>query len=91
MDTTPPKIINFRETIGGIEVVDAVFADRLLATCLDVVNRHREWRLSTIAYTAESSNTNKNRMNRRRVAYRKARVELYMILAEATGEPNEPM
>lgn len=74
------RIETFRETIGGIEVVDAAYADELLNAIVKVMECHAQWRVSIDAFWTEGSNTNKNRRNSARRKYRKARKACWDIV-----------
>ena len=88
------RIESFRETIGGVEVVDAAFADGLLNATIKMMRRHNEWRTAQREYRADMFETedgaiNKTLLNRYRAArskYRKARWECWQVVNEATGD-----
>lgn len=81
------KVTAYRETIAGIEVVDAAFADRLLTELNRVMVRHREWREAMAAYHETLSANHRNRLNAARTKYRKARQRAWQVVEEATAAP----
>jgi hypothetical protein len=91
MDHTTIQVQAFREKIGPIEVVDADFADKMLRTMVRIMNAHAEWREALAVLAEEDSKTNRNRRNRKRASYRKARAAGWVIANEAVGNIPEPM
>lgn len=77
------RVETYRETIGGVEVVDAAYADRLLNAAAKVMLRHGEWRAAIEACRTEDTKTNRNRANSARGNYRRARYECGVVIDEA--------
>lgn len=94
------SVTNFRETIGGIEVVDAQFADRILRAMSKMLVRHMRWRHATAAFHALTDKSSpdwrmaKSAADKARRAYRGSRKEAYRILHDACDfgvSPNTEM
>ena len=84
IDHSTVQVSQFRETIAGVEVVDAAFADKMLRGMVRVMNAHAEWRSALEAYKLDGCNANRNKSNQKRKAYRKARYCAWLIVNEAT-------
>lgn len=80
----PIKVLSHRETIAGIEVVDAAFADAMLTAFRDVMVRHREWRDAQKGCEDDGfSRTSFHRQTKARRRYRCARARAFKLVHEA--------
>ena len=86
--------VSHRETIGGLEVVEAAVADRLLMAVAQMIIAHDRWRLSAMdleipleeGEDESVRKTKKNRVHKRRKSYRATRHACRVIIQEASGQ-----
>lgn len=81
------RIETYREVIGGIEVVDAAYADRLLNATIKMMQRHAQWREALEAHNVARTKATKNRLTTVRKRYRRSRWECWQVVAEAKTPP----
>ena len=82
--------VSAREVIGGIEVVPAEIADRLLMGMAQMVIAHDRWRIALLEdQRSEEGDPNRktlrNRVKKRRMSYRSSRYACRRFIEEASG------